>query len=166
LRDEANTTHQLKTHPKSNDQEPIEYNSAERTPSFFPGVPDMKKTTIAVLDGRELNYATLLEGTGMSRSTARTIVCLMIRPDLTVREISRATEMSSAMTRVALRKLGENGMVLTGTIIPEKVSERRYRLVGGWDCILARIEQRECDKISGYLEKTGKARKNFRELYG
>ncbi len=126
----------------------------------------MKNATIAVLDARELSYAALLEGTGLSRSVALVIVCLMVRKDLKVREIARTTQMSSALAAVAMRKLKEYGMVLTGADFPGKKSDRRYRLVGDWECILALIEQRENEMISGYLEKAGKVRSDFREKYG
>ncbi len=126
----------------------------------------MKNATIAVLDARELSYAALLEGAGLSRSVARVIVCLMVRQNLMVREIARATEMSPALVAIALRKLRENGMVLTGVGVSKKMSDRRYRLVGDWECILALIEQREQEKISGYLEKAGRVRSDFREKYG
>jgi predicted transcriptional regulator len=126
----------------------------------------LKNATIAVLDERELKYASLLEGAGQSPSVARVIVCLLIRQDVTVREIARATEMSSARVTVAIRKLRENGMALTGTGLPGKKSDRRYRLVGDWECILALIEEREQEKISGYLEKAGKVRSDFRDKYG
>jgi DNA-binding transcriptional ArsR family regulator len=89
----------------------------------------------------------------------------MVRRDLMVREIARATEMSPALVTVAMRKLRENGMVLTGFNASGKMVDRRYRLVGDWECILALIEQREKDKISGYLEKAGKVRSSFREEY-
>jgi predicted transcriptional regulator len=126
----------------------------------------LKNATIAVLDARELSYAALLEGTGLSRSVALVIVCLMVRQNLMVREIARATEMSPALATIALRKLRENGMVLTGVGVSEKMSDRRYRLVGDWECILALIEQREQEKISGFLERAGRVRSDFREKYG
>jgi predicted transcriptional regulator len=71
----------------------------------------LKKATFAVLDERELRYAALLESSGLSRSAARTIVCLMVRQDLTVREIALATEMSSALASVAVRKLDRKSVV-------------------------------------------------------
>jgi predicted transcriptional regulator len=132
---------------------------------FIPGGAVLKKVTIAVLDSRELSYAALLEGAGLSRSMARVIVCLMVHQDLKVLEIAWATEMSSALAAVALRKLRENEMVLTEVNVFGKKSESRYRLVGDWECILALIEQREKEKISGYLEKAGKVRSDFREKY-
>jgi predicted transcriptional regulator len=133
---------------------------------FFPGDAILKKATITVPDARELSYVALLEGSGLSRSAARVIVCLMVRQDLRVREIARSAEMSSAMTTVALRKLQEYRMVLTGDDFPGKKSDRRFRLVGDWECILDLIEQREKGKISGFLEKAGKVRSEFREKYG
>lgn len=126
----------------------------------------MKKATITVLGARELRYATLLEGAGLSRSLARVIVCLMVRRDLKVREIARATEMSSALVANALRKLQALGMVVTGAKFAGKKSDRCYRLVGDWECILALIERLEEEKISDYLEKADKVRKEFREKYG
>jgi predicted transcriptional regulator len=126
----------------------------------------LKNATIAVLDARELRYVALLEGAGQSRSVARVIVCLMVRQDIRVREIARATEMSSAQASVALRKLQEYRMVVTGAGFSGKKSDRCYRLVGDWECILALIEQREREKVSAYLEKAGHAREECREKYG
>jgi predicted transcriptional regulator len=165
LRNEAIPTHQLNTHPKGNKRTTIGYTSAERACLFFPGGTALKNTTITVLDARELSYAALLEGAGLSRSVARVIVCLMVRQDLLVREIARATEMSPALAAVALRKLREYRMVLTGVSVSGKKSDRRYRLVGDWECILALVEQREEEQFSSYLKKAGKVRKDFREKY-
>ena len=126
----------------------------------------MKKATFAALDRQELKYAALLEGSGLSRSVARTIVCLMVRRDLTVREIALATQMSSALIGIALRKLRDNGMVSIESATPGRMADRRYRLAGDWDRILAMVEELEQEKVCRYLEKADRVRCDFQEKYG
>jgi predicted transcriptional regulator len=158
LRDEANPTHQLNTHPDGSNHATIIDTSAERTALFYQGETGIKKIAIAVLDNRELGYASLLEYAGLNRSTARVIVCLMVRNNITIRQIATATEMTSASVTVAIRKLRELGMISFEENVSGKIFERLYSLVGDWDCILAMIEEQERKKVFEFIEKSGEIR--------
>ncbi|HEY3274300.1 MAG TPA: MarR family transcriptional regulator [Methanocella sp.] len=125
----------------------------------------MKKVTIAALDNSELSYASLLEDTGLSRSTARVIVCLMVRNSITVRQIALATEMTPASVSVAIRKLRELRMIRHEESVSGKTSERLYSPVGDWACILALIEEHERRKISGYMQKSGEVLSEIKNKY-
>jgi predicted transcriptional regulator len=165
LRDEANPTHQLNTHPIGYNQAAITDTSAERTARFCHRGTGLKKITVAVLDNTELRYAGLLEDAGLNRSTARVIVCLMVRNNITIRQIATATEMTSASVTVAIRKLRESGMIRYEESVSGKISERLYRLVGDWECILAMIEEQERKKVSGYVEKSGEVMREIKNKY-
>jgi predicted transcriptional regulator len=126
----------------------------------------MKNVKITVLDERELTCARLLEASGLSRSAAMVIVCLMVRSNLMVREIAVTTMMASAAVSVALRKLRESGMIRSEEGVTGKKSDRCYSLVGDWGCILTMIEEQERKKVSGFVEKADHARSELKMKYG
>jgi predicted transcriptional regulator len=125
----------------------------------------MKRGQITMLNERELKYAALLEGSGLSRSMAMVIVCLMTRKNLTVHKVAIATGLTQASAGTALKKLLENGMVQPEERDTGKISGRHYCLAGDWKCILSMIEKRERTKIAIYMEKTGKVRKEIKLKY-
>jgi predicted transcriptional regulator len=126
----------------------------------------MKQVTIAVLNNRDLIYAGLLEESGLGRSAARALVCLMIRGHITVREMAVATQMTSASVNVALRKLRERGMVLSEDSATGRNADRRYSPAGDWKCILGLIEDHERSQVAMYREKASKVRKDIKNKYG
>ncbi|HEY3272589.1 MAG TPA: hypothetical protein VGJ92_02430 [Methanocella sp.] len=125
----------------------------------------MKKIAITVLDDRELGYASLIEDAGFNRSTARVIVCLMVRNNITIRQIAMATETTSASVTVAIKKLRELRMIRYENNVSGKVSERLYSLIGDWECILSLMEEHERKKISGYVEKSGEVLREIKNKY-
>lgn len=126
----------------------------------------MRNVKITVLDESELTCARMLEASGLSRSAAMVIVCLMVRSGLMVREIAVTTMMTSAAVSVALRKLSESEMIRSEGSVTGKKSDRRYSLVGDWGCILAMIEEQELKKVSGFVEKAYHARSELKMKYG
>ena len=124
----------------------------------------VKKISITVLDRDEMDLVQRLRVCGLTPSTARIVVCLMVRAGETISEIAAAADLTTSTVSMALKELREEGIVATEKRkdTAHGRSALHYRLNGGIESLFAALEASERRKVRRYMDMTARVKDESR----